>query len=258
MKYPIIGFITAFAIAIFLLSFKQTTNNVSAKKVKSIGLFEPVALIELFTSQGCSSCPSADKLLSSTIRNNTGKKIFALSYHVDYWNRLGWADPFSNSEFSSRQNKYVNTLKINGAYTPQIVLNGNREFVGSDKSALSSSLSYALAEKTYVDFLELEASQEEQAGIKVKYKLDGYFKDATINFALVSKSETTAIKRGENEGLTLTNENIVRQLKTINANESGEVSFAKYPVPAVGNAAVIVFVQRKNELKIIGAAMSKL
>ena len=256
MKYTIMGFIAAIVIAAILFGFKQSGKEV-LNESKITGIFEPVAVIELFTSQGCSSCPSADKLLGKTIHNTNGKKIFALSYHVDYWNRLGWADPFSSAAFSNRQNQYVSSLNINGAYTPQMVVNGSREFIGSDKNALSSSINNAFAEKAETSFSELEALQEKQKGIKVKYKLDGDYSGATINFALVSLRETTDIKRGENGGITLTNENIVRQLLTQKANNKGEVIFAISPVPAVNNAAVIVFIQRQNGLKIIGAAMAK-
>ncbi len=258
MKYTITGLVALIAIAVILFGFKETAKDVVTNKRNIIGVFEPVAVIELFTSQGCSSCPSADKLLSKTIHNSIGKKIFALSYHVDYWNRLGWADPFSNAAFSKRQNDYVASLNINGAYTPQIVVNGSREFVGSDKNALSSSLGNALAEKTETSFSGLEVLQEKQNLVRVKYKLEGNYSGTTINFALVSLSETTQIKRGENEGLTLTNENIVRQLVTQKPNEKGEVTFAISPVPAVGNAAIIIFIQRQNGLKIIGAAMAKI
>jgi hypothetical protein len=75
---------------------------------RSISQFEPVAVVELFTSQGCSSCPAADKLLSETIADSKkeGKKLFALSFHVDYWNRLGWADPFSDKKYTQRQDEY--------------------------------------------------------------------------------------------------------------------------------------------------------
>ena len=258
MKYTIRGFMAILAVVAILFGFKQSAKDEVVNKSKITGVFEPVAVIELFTSQGCSSCPSADKLLGKTIHNINGKKIFALSYHVDYWNRLGWADPFSSGAFSSRQNQYVSALNINGAYTPQMVVNGSREFVGSDKNALSTSLGNALAEKAETSFSELETLQEKQKGIKVKYKLEGNYSGATINFALVSLSETTDIKRGENGGITLTNENIVRQLITQKANEKGEVIFAASPVPAVNNAAVIVFIQRQNGLKIIGAAMAKI
>jgi hypothetical protein len=219
--------------------------------------FEPIAVIELFTSQGCSSCPSADALLAKTIEEAAKEKknVYALSYHVDYWNRLGWADPFSNAAFSQRQNDYVSSMGLNGAYSPQMVLNGTNEFVGSDNAALTANIAKALNTKAIVSFNSLTASAGDH--IKVRYEVDGNIKGATINFALISLSETTAVKRGENGGRTLTNENIVRQLITKNAAASGEIEFASSPVPAKGNAAVIVFIQQQKDKKIIGAAMTR-
>jgi len=219
--------------------------------------FEPVAVIELFTSQGCSSCPPADALLANTITDaaKENKRIFALSFHVDYWNRLGWSDPFSSAAFSQRQNDYVRSLALEGAYTPQMIVNGTSEFVGSDKAALTANLDKAFNTKALASFSSLTASYSDH--IKVHYAIDGDIKGATINFALVSLSETTAVKRGENGGRTLTNENIVRQLITSNASASGDMEFAPKEVPAKDNAAVIVFIQQQNGKKIIGAAMAK-
>jgi hypothetical protein len=220
--------------------------------------FEPVALIELFTSQGCSSCPAADDVLAKTIEDaaKENKKLFALSFHVDYWNRLGWEDPFSSAVFSQRQNNYVSAMKLDGAYTPQMIVNGSNEFVGSDKAALTANLDKTLNTKALASFSTLTATYGDH--IKVQYVIDGDIKGTTINFALVSLSETTAVKRGENGGRTLTNENIVRQLVTKPAAASGEIEFAQGPVPAKDNAAVIAFVQEEKSFKIIGAATAKI
>ena len=228
--------------------------------IKNKAAFEPVAVIELFTSQGCSSCPAADELLATTIADaqKENKKIFALSFHVDYWNRLGWADPFSSASFSQRQNNYVSSMGLNGAYTPQMIVNGSNEFVGSDKAALTSNLKKALSTQSGINFSALTAEFSNGKNIKVHYALEGDTKDATINFALISLSETTIVKRGENGGRTLTNENIVRQLIQKNVAASGEIEFANGPLPAKDNAAVIVFVQQGKYLKIIGAAMAKI
>lgn len=238
-----------------LLSFTKSHLSTGKLPVKMTSLFEPVAVVELFTSQGCSSCPPADKLLSQTINSKNDKKIFALSYHVDYWNRLGWADPFSSAGFSNRQNKYVQALNIDGAYTPQIIVNGNREFVGSDRGALTKALNNALNTKAAVHFMKLEALQLPDNAIRIHYTAEGDLTNASINFALVSLAETTSIKRGENSGATLTSENIVRQLISEKAKEKGEATFAFTPMPAKGNLGVIVFVQQEESFNIIGGAM---
>lgn len=220
--------------------------------------FEPVAVIELFTSQGCSSCPPADKLLSKTIVNAKEKKIFALSFHVDYWNRLGWTDPFSDKKYSQRQANYVSAMNLNSAYTPQMVVNGSYEFTGSDENSLTHALNQSLNTKATVGFKSLNATTETDKTIHVKYVLDGSFVGSTIHFALVSLSETTAIKNGENEGRTLKNEHVVRQFISAKPNATGEIDFAFPSTLKKDNVAIVAYVQRNNDLKIIGAATTNI
>ena len=235
-----------------------TIKAEAGKPVSSVGSFEPVAVIELFTSQGCSSCPAADRLLSKTIKEagKKGQNIFALSFHVDYWNRLGWADPFSDARFTQRQSVYVSAMNLNGAYTPQMIVNGTSEFVGSDNASLSRSLADALHTKAEVKFTKLDAAYTTGGSLKVQYGLEGKFAGSKINVALVSAEETTVVKRGENGGRTLKNENVVRRLITGNAVGSGEVSFSSPPTPK--NTVIVAFIQEGNNRKIVGAAMVKL
>src|SRR5262249_37061382 len=91
-------------------------------------------LVELFTSEGCSSCPPADDLLARMIKEQpvTGVQIIGLSLHVDYWNQLGWRDPFSSYKFSARQNEYAAAWKTDNVFTPQGVVDGSQQFVGSE------------------------------------------------------------------------------------------------------------------------------
>jgi hypothetical protein len=220
--------------------------------------FEPIALIELFTSQGCSSCPPADRLLARTIAASAGKKIFALSYHVDYWNRLGWTDPFSNAAFSQRQTDYVSVMHLNGAYTPQMVVNGTTEFVGSEEGSLKKALSKALSQNARVSFSTLKTEIISGSPIKIEYKLEGDYAGKEISFALVSLEEMTSVKRGENGGSTLKNENVVRQLITQKAAAAGTAAFALSPVPVADNLAVVAFVQEKGTGAILGAAMENI
>ena len=222
--------------------------------------FEPVAVIELFTSQGCSSCPPADQLLSKVIADSktNGKKVYALSFHVDYWNRLGWTDPFSDKKYSQRQEAYAAHLNPNNIYTPQMIVNGKDEFVGSDSKSLNNAILDALHTNALASFSKLVVSQTAGKHIHVYYELDGNHPDCEIHFALVSLSETTSVKRGENGGKTLKNENIVRQFISNSPSAKGEIDFAMAPVPSSSNGAVIAFVQQKKDLKIIGAGMVRL
>lgn len=205
----------------------------------------PVAVIELFSSQGCSSCPKADYLLSKTISSEVqnNRNIFALPFHVDYWNYLGWKDPFSSKQFSDRQSEYVNKLNLLSSYTPQIIVNGNREFVGSDENALEKAVKESLILKAGAEFKNLNSSFNEKNKLKVSYEVVGNLNNCKINFALISFSETTHIKSGENAGLTLTNQNIVKQFVSIKATEKGEVDFDSSSLPAIGNGAIIAYIQ---------------
>ena len=236
------------------------TGSAFQSNLKSKASFQPVAVIELFTSQGCSSCPSADHLLSQTINEakKDGRKIFALSFHVDYWNRLGWADPFSAKEYSQRQRTYAAKLNDNSVYTPQMIVNGSRQFVGSDENDLKDALDKFLHTTPTAAFKTLTVALQNNIPPQVKFSLDGDYTGCNINFALVSLSETTSIKRGENGGITLTNENVVRQFISIPSIAEGTINFKATPVPSGNNMAIIAYLQQNNNLKIIGAAMAEI
>ena len=243
------------------LAFSPDKKNAGVEKNNTTGdTFKPVALIELFTSQGCSSCPSADRLLGQTISaaKKDNKNVIAISFHVDYWNRLGWSDPFSEKAYSERQRQYAAALNLDGVYTPQMIVNGNNEFVGSDEDKLKMALEKSLNATPVAGFTMLTASVKNGAAPTVKFALDGNYSGCKINFALVSLSETTSIKRGENSGVTLTNDNIVRQFVSIPATANGEVNFKNSPVPTGTNLAVVAYIQHNSDLKIIGAAKAEL
>lgn len=216
---------------------------------------EPIAVIELFTSQGCSSCPSADKLLAETLSENTSaKNVFALSFHVDYWNYIGWKDPFSDKSYSVRQRDYSRALELDNVYTPQMIVNGSSQFVGSDRASLKSALQDAFDTKPVVSFKTLTVHHDGRI-TSIKYELDGDFKDSEIHIALVSPTETTSIKRGENGGRTLVNRNVVRYFITEKAARSGEVEIPS--LPANGDIKLIAYIQHKGNSKITGAATAQ-
>ena len=106
-------------------------------------------LLELFTSEGCSSCPPADRLLEILDQKQpvVGADLIVLSEHVDYWDRLGWKDPFSTSQYTARQQEYTNKFKLDGVYTPQLVVDGRFGLVGSDGRGASSAIQRALRER---------------------------------------------------------------------------------------------------------------
>jgi hypothetical protein len=189
-------------------------------------------VVELFTSQGCSSCPPADALLSELARN---PNVIPLAFHVDYWDHLGWRDPFSSRQWSERQVAYVRTMKLGGAYTPQAVVNGEREMVGSDRSALNDAIARASREKR-------DASVTLDRGVargSTPRELD-------LIAVVVRSDAATAVKAGENSGRTLRNDAVVRELKRI-ARVRGTF---ENPV----GAANVVFLQDPKTLRIDAAA----
>jgi len=251
-KFPSLAL--GLSVALIVLGFQKTPA------VTETDGFEPVALIELFTSQGYSSCPPADKLLAKTIADagKDGRKVYALSFHVDYWNRLGWTDPFSDHKYSERQSAYVSKMKLESAYTPQMVINGTHELVGSDAKALTQNIGQVLLTKSLIAFRKLTTTSGVGKPIHVDYELAGDISNSHVLFALVNFSETTVVKRGENGGHTLQSQNVVHQLLEKEAARTGAVDFAPTSVAGAGNMEVVAFVQAQEKFKVVGASATKI
>jgi hypothetical protein len=188
---------------------------------------EPIVVAELFTSQGCSSCPPAERLLSELI-DNTNKEagnIFALSFHVDYWNRLGWKDPFSDKLFSDRQSRYADAMGLNSIYTPQLVINGHDEFTGSNSERLENAIQRELKNIPQITFEKLTAVCTDGQAPQINYTLNGNYENCKINFALISLKETTEVKRGENGGRILTGRNYSEAVHCSERKQTGRNYF---------------------------------
>lgn len=209
------------------------------------------ALIELFTSQGCSSCPAADRLLSELIREE-GDNVYGLSFHVSYWNYLGWKDPYSSDSHTERQREYARVFNNNRIYTPQMVVNGQEEFVGSGKALAENAIKKALGNvhQHTVD-LKMERINDR---LRLGYTIRGPLKERLLNIAIVEKDITTKVTRGENRSRTLHHDNVVRLFKTTAAKTAGELTL---PVPEgldPSNGAVIVYIQHEKTWEITGAS----
>jgi len=203
----------------FLSACGQEKKPIENNIVKGDG--KGFAVLELFTSEGCSSCPPADKLLAKIQQETKGKAIYILAYHVDYWNRLGWKDTFSNADYSKRQKQYGNWLNAQ-IYTPQLVVNGKSEFVGSDEQAIRGAIASQLAVHPAAT-LDLHAVQQGDA-LKVHYQTTNAVKDSYLLIAIIQKNAQSNVEHGENAGHTLSHVQIVRELKTEPLNESGSGS----------------------------------
>lgn len=220
-------------------------------------LHKPVAVVELFTSQGCSSCPPADRLLTEISKQAIagGQAVYALSFHVDYWNRLGWKDPFSNHQYTARQQRYARLFNLGSVYTPQAVLNGSHEFVGSNRARLTSLLTNALNEPARVG-VQVSATRQDKT-ITVNYSLTGVVPGTLINVALVSESVSTVVSRGENAGHTLLHNNVVRAFTTIRATQTGKTTLMIPEDFDYENGAVVAYVQDEKSLTTLGAGRVK-
>jgi hypothetical protein len=224
----------------------------------------PFAVVELFTSEGCSSCPPADRLLSELAAqaDKEGKPVFVLSFHVDYWNQLGWADPFSRPEFTRRQQRYSETLD-GRVYTPQMIVNGTDGFVGSQGAQARRGIASALersAGAAIVLTLEPVHPVDPIQALEVGYRVTGAGAGDLLNLALVEKGLSVKVKRGENGGRTLKHDNVVREFRTLRLDAKGE-GRVRMALPAemrADKAALIAYVQQAATLKTLGAAKAEL
>jgi hypothetical protein len=212
------------------------------------------AVVELFTSEGCSSCPPADELVAKIQKESAGKPVYILAYHVDYWNHLGWKDQFSSADFSKRQHDYANYLHLQSVYTPQIVVNGKTEFVGSEEGALRNAIRASLQRGSSAG-VDLSILKENKNQVSLKYTVEGVDKNTVLFVALLQKSGQTKVMRGENGGHTLSHVQIVRRLQRVTLNANSGVENITLPQAFDSrNWEVIAFLQNIANGAVTGAA----
>ncbi|MCP4936706.1 MAG: DUF1223 domain-containing protein [bacterium] len=184
-------------------------------------------LLELYTSQGCSSCPSADALLPTFIAQ---EDIIALSMSVDYWDYLGWRDTFGHAKFTKRQHSYARQFRVGHVYTPQVVVDGLSHHNGADESAIQEMIEKRRAARAKNPPVDLGVGSKDGTLIITVGDMQNKRpqKKATLWMALVSKKESVEIRRGENRGKLLTYHNVVRNLTPI-GHWNGEKMTVKLP-----------------------------
>lgn len=223
---------------------------------------EGVAVIELFTSQGCSSCPPADALLSRLDSEPALRgRVIPLSFHVDYWNHIGWSDPFSARDWSERQRDYSRALR-GDVYTPQLVVNGARGMVGSSERAVREAIESAIAEAPSARLM-LSAMSTPSGTIVIDVK-GTQSTDATLEVwvALVEDGLVTKVGRGENGGRTLRNDNVVRLLQRAamlrpQGDGAGHLEILPEPAWKLDRLEVVAIAQSPKTSKIHGAASTR-
>jgi hypothetical protein len=215
---------------------------------------EPFAVIELYTSEGCSSCPPADRLLS-TIAAEAGhdhRNVMTLEFHVDYWNSPAWRDSFSDASYSERQRGYATVLRSE-LYTPQAVINGRHACVGSDSGTLRRAVADALT-RTPRASIALEARRENGA-FAIGYRVRGAPPGALMCAALTESNFRTRVRGGENAGRELTHDGVVRALlcAPLDPGGTGEVRL-RDDGGAIHPRHAIVLIQDPNSLEVLAAS----
>jgi hypothetical protein len=202
-------------------------------------------VVELFTSEGCSSCPPADALLAELAGR---QDVIALSFHVDYWDRLGWKDPFSSPDATRRQRGYASLLDLATVYTPQIVVDGRWQAVGSDRAEVEQALNTARRNRHEVP-VEL-AVDHGRAQIMLGQGGEGVA--ATLLLIGFDRRHATAVSRGENSGRTLVHVDVVRSIEEVTAfNGQATVLEAPIRLPCDRIAAIL----QAKDGRILGVAI---
>jgi hypothetical protein len=243
-----------------------------SKAINDSEVYPGFAVVELFTSEGCSSCPSADKLAARIQKEYADKPVYILAFHVDYWNRLGWKDVFSDPAFTKRQRQYASLLKLSTVYTPQAVVGGRTEFVGSREATMRMAIAEGLARKVSSKIL-LDNVKSTGEQVLVHYKINGPAwigpawtgpawiapaSNFSLILALVQKTAESKVRSGENAGRTLAHVQITRAIQTVNLNGkdrgTGQIS-----IPAgvkTADLEVIALLQNNESGEIIAADKS--
>ncbi len=215
----------------------------------------PFALVELFTSEGCSSCPPADDALAAIADDarRTGAEVYALSFHVDYWDEIGWPDPFSSPANTRRQQAYARALG-GGTYTPEMVVNGAEGFVGSDRAHARRSIEAALAQPTGVAIaLSVERAAEQ---LTARCRVTGSPPGAVVGVAWVEASREVDVRRGENAGRRLRHVNVVRAWSTLPLNADGTTTHTLTVPGGARGDEVVAWVQQGAAGRALAATRS--
>lgn len=247
---------------LFTLSFCNSLSGMKDRKdiagAASKGINNEnknVAVLELFTSQGCSSCLPADRLAETyTTKDN----VIVLSFHVDYWDKLGWKDPYSSRQYTKRQYDYADALHSN-VYTPQLVINGQTEMIGSDAGKIDATLNKLFGEEAGAS-LYIKSATPVKGALKIAFNVSGKVENAGLNIALVEKKTSTQIKAGENGGVTLSGNNVVRNFETSDRVQEGNNTLS-IDIPNgldLKNCSVVLFLQQKATHKIIASGQMNL
>lgn len=248
-----------FAIAISSLGESRLSATADSKKTKPV-------IVELFTSEGCSSCPPADALLLKLESSQTvqGVNVIAIEEHVDYWNHDGWTDPYSSADWTQRQIDYVSHFKDKQPYTPELIVDGQVEMTGGQEQKTEQAIVQAATQpKTEVALSSVNSTPDgTQINVKVGKLTGSSDRDtAEVWMAITESGLASAVDAGENAGKNLHHASVLRTLRKIGVvnpkNDSAYESVQKLKFKSAWkrqNLQVAVFVQEKKSMRILGAA----
>jgi len=216
-------------------------------------------LVELFTSEGCSSCPPADELLARLQQQPMKDiEIVPLGFHVDYWNQLGWKDRFSSADYSRRQQEYSDKLRTNGPYTPQMVVDGQTEFVGSIAGTAQSAITRAASQPTGGD-IQLTFEQDK---LRVRAQAADTKAHGQLFLAITEDNLVTQVAAGENNGHALHHSAVVREFKKVGELKNGrfesDLSVSLKPDWKRQDLHLVVFMQDPSKGKVLAITTARL
>lgn len=221
-----------------------------------------VVVVELFTSEGCSSCPPADKVLSSLHdKADDRMQIITLAYHVDYWDRLGWKDRFSSDQWTQRQYRYATAFDSQQVYTPQMIVNGKHQFVGSRRDTAEKwiRIEAQTPVKTNLSIKTAMLKKDNGEHLQVSWTLDQLAENSELTVLLVEDQLQTDVRRGENTGRKLNHDGVVRHMVHLPLQDTqGKTLLPTQGVQKIANCRVVALVQNRRSMTIIGAAQASI
>ena len=263
------AFVVFSVLAAFLALLGIAKTGASRTPANAADLPATPVIVELFTSEGCSSCPPADSLLKKLSEGMPipGTEVIALEEHVDYWDHLGWKDPFSSSIFTERQNEYARRFGNNGTYTPQMVVDGKTELIGGRANEAREQIQKAAAQpKLTIQLSPATGNEASKTSFDIKTsdfsKLPNA-KEVELWIAITEKNLHTDVKSGENTGERLQHAAVVRTIRKLDsfkgpADHSTHANINLDSSWQRSNVSVVAFAVDKSSRNIIGAASSPL
>jgi hypothetical protein len=253
-------------VAVLIVGILVTSAQSVSPEPKPKQSVQGAVLVELFTSEGCSSCPPADALLRKVdgTRTDSGQLIIGVSEHVTYWNYLGWTDPFSSEAYTKRQSAYGQRFHLDSVYTPQMVINGEEQIVGSD----SSGLFRAIRKETQEPHVDVHITSASLTGntLSVAFSIRGNIPDrgAEIFAILAEDAESSNVLRGENSGRTLSHVSVARTITQVASIQTATEQLVHLPlstsvqVPNHQGRHLILFAQTPGFGHVLGVDTTRL